>query len=263
MIDVVYYGVYFHTDKQTVRLPMNPNEITVSFPGDNTQYNLIDLGEVVIPRNPKLATVEFNSFFPRNSFMSGTVSDAWYKPEFYVNFFTMLQRKKAIFQLIINRFDGDKVMFDTTMKAVVSDFEITDKGGESGDVYFRLSVQEYRNTEPQKVEKISEEGDTTYLAQTKQREIGESELVVGDMVTVSGPAFETDDQLATALRLTKKYLSEAKGIVQRVLPPSAQPAFNRVYVSGLGWVQKTDCIKGNADNSVQRMQQMGIINANS
>ena len=249
------FGVYFTTDKQTVRLPVNPSEITVSYPGDNTQYNLIDLGEAVIPRNPKLATVTLDSFFPRNAFVSGTVSDAWYKPEFYVNFFTMLMRKKAIFQLIINRYDGPNVMFDSSFEAVVSDFEITDKGGEAGDVYFKLSVQEYRNTEPQTVEKIKEEDDTTYLAQTKQREIGASEFVPGDMVVVTGPVFLSDDMLTSALKFTKKYLTKAKGVVQRVLPPSAQPEFNKLYITGMGWVNKTDCIKGNADNTVQRLQQ--------
>lgn len=252
------FGIYFHTSKQTVRLPMNPSELTIRYDGDNTNYNLISLGEVVIPRNAKLATVEMSSFFPRNAFMAGTASDSWYKPEFYVDFFRMLQRNKVVFLFIVNRYDDMKPVFDTSFKAVVSSFEITDRGGESGDIYFNLSIQEYRNTEPQSVEKayVNEENDTTYLAKTKQRDVDNAELIVGDMVTVSGPAFETDDQLTTALAMTKKILTKANGVVQRVLPPSAQPAMSRVLVDGIGWVDKADCVKSNVQNTEIRMNQI-------
>ena len=250
------FGIYFDSGKQKVRLPVNPSELTVQYEGDNTNYNLVSLGEVVIPRNPKLPIVSIDSFFPRNSYITGTVSDKWYKPEFYVEFFTKLLRQKSIFRFIINRYDGNEVMFDTNFKAVLSGFEITDKGGESGDIYFKLSVQEYRNTEPQSVEMIGEdtEKSVTYLAQTKQREISNDEIVVGDMVTVSGPVYETDDQSAVDYATSRRHVTNLKSVITRVLPPSLIPAYNRVYISGVGWVQKSDCVKGNIDNTQQRLQ---------
>lgn len=253
-----YFGIYFHTSKQTVRLPMNPNELTIRYDGDNTTYNLISLGEAVIPRNPKLATVDISSFFPRNSYMAGTSTDAWYKPEFYVDFFRMLQRNKVVFQFIVNRYDVDEPTFDTSFKAVIASFEITDRGGESGDVYFTISVQEYRNTEPQSVEKadVDTENDTTYLVKTKQREVDNSEIVVGDMVTVSGPSYETDSQLSSAISMTKSYVTRVTGKVTRVLPPSAQPELSRVLVSGVGWVNKADCVKSNIQNTAIRLNQV-------
>lgn len=255
------FGVYFNTTnsngalKQSIQLPMNPQEITVSYAGDNTTYNLISLGEVIIPRNPKLATVELSSFFPRNSFIDGTVSDAWYKPEFYVEFFTQLQKRKTIFDFIINRYDSEEHMFDTSFKAVLNDFEITDKGGESGDVYFKITVSEYRDTAPKQVELITEDeqSDTTYLAQIKQREIANDEIVAGDMVSVSGPVYETDDAPIAAYSTSRRVVSDFRAVVQRVLPPSLIPEYNRVYITGLGWVQKTDCVKGNYNNTIQRL----------
>jgi hypothetical protein len=258
MSDFSFYGIYFQTSKQTVRLPMNPNELSVRYDGDNTTYNLISLGEAVIPRLPKLATVDISSFFPRNSYITGTSSDSWYKPEFYVDFFRMLQRNKVVFQFIINRYDVDEPTFDTSFKAVVSSFEITDRGGEAGDLYYTLSVQEYRNTEPQSVEKshVDEANDTTYLVKTKQREVDNSELVVGDIVSVSGPAFETDDQLTSALAMTKRILTRANGVVMRVLPPSAQPELSRVLVDGIGWVNRADCTKANVQNTEVRLNQL-------
>lgn len=247
------FGVYFNTSKQSVQLPMNPQEITVAYAGDNTTYNLISLGEVIIPRNPKLATVELSSFFPRNSFIDGTVSNSWYKPEFYVEFFTQLQKRKTIFDFIVNRYDVNEHMFDTSFKAVLNDFEITDKGGESGDIYFKITLSEYRDTTPQQVELISEQDDVTYLAQIKQREVANDEIVVGDAVTVSGPVYETDDEQIRDYATARRIVTDFRAVVQRVLPPNMTPAFNRVYIAGLGWVQKTDCIKGNYNNTIQRL----------
>ena len=156
----------------------------------------------------------------------------------------------------MNRYDGDEAMFDTNFNAVISSFEISDRGGESGDIYFKIVVQEYRNTEPQSVEMISEDkvNSVTYLAQTKQRETSNNEIVVGDMVTVSGPVYETDDQSATLYASSRKYVTNMKAIVTRVLPPSLIPEFNRLYIAGVGWVQKTDCVKGNLNNTAQRLQ---------
>ena len=251
------YGIYFQTDRQNVRLPVNPSEVSVKYDGDSTSYNLIDLGEVIIPRNPKLATVEINSFFPRNSFLAGTAMDSWYQPAFYVEFFQMLQRKKTVFQFIINRFDGDSLdgLFDSSFKAIITSFEVTDKGGESGDVYFSLTVSEYRNTEPQKVEVISIDinNDVTYLAQTKQREVPNDEIVVGDPVTVTGPVYQTDDEDETAYQTSRRAVTNYAAKVGRVLPPSLTPQLNRIYLVGLGWVQRTDCIKGNVNNTIQRV----------
>jgi hypothetical protein len=211
---------------------------------------MIDKGEVIIPRNTKLATVEISSFFPRNSYMSGTVSDSWYTPEGYVKFFQALLKEKIVFQFIINRWDCQEEMFDTNFDAIITSFKITDKGGESGDVYYSITVSEYRNTKPQETEIISEdaENDTTYIAINDIRDVPHDEIVVGDMVTVSGPCFESDDQESWESAQLESDLCNVRGYVGRILPPSMVPGFDRVYLSGIGWVRKADCVKNTTDD---------------
>lgn len=263
MIQYQRYGIYIKTDKQSIQFPVNPQELSVTYGGDNTNYNLIGKGEVIIPRRPKLATVEISSFFPRNAYMVGTVADSWYKPEDYVRFIKTLQERRQVFQFIVNRWDSESPMFDSSFNAVVQDFTITDKGGESGDVYFTLTVSEYRDTTPQRVEKVSEDvaADTTTLTVVDIRTVPNDEIVVGDMVTVSGPVYERDDQLEQAIDMTKSVASNVVGTVGRVLPPSLVPGMNRVYVTGIGWVAKTDCVKGNARNNANKAQLIGGYNA--
>lgn len=263
MIQYQRYGIYIKTDKQSIQFPVNPQELSVTYGGDNTNYNLIGKGEVIIPRRPKLATVEISSFFPRNSYMVGTVADSWYKPEDYVRFIKTLQERRQVFQFVINRWDAESPMFDSNFNAVVQDFTITDRGGESGDVYFTLTVSEYRDTTPQRVEKVSEDvaANTTTLTVVDIRSVPNDEIVVGDMVTVSGPVYERDDQLEQAIDMTRSVASNVVGTVGRVLPPSLVPGMNRVYVTGIGWVAKTDCVKGNVRNNANRAQLIGGYNA--
>lgn len=257
------FGIYLKTDRQTIQLPVNPQELSVTYGADNTNYNLIGKGEVVVPRHPKLATLEISSFFPRNAYMAGTTSDSWYKPEDYVRFIQTLQARRTVFQCVVNRWDSDNPMFDTNIMAVVQDFTITDRGGESGDIYYTLSITEYRDTKAQRVEKVSEdvEADVTKLTVVDIRSVPQDEIVVGDMVTVSGPVFEYDDQPETALAQTKSYVANVMGVVGRVLPPSLLPVQNRVYLANVGWVRKTDCVKGNARNLANKAQIIGGHNA--
>lgn len=257
------YGVYIKTDRQEIQFPVNPQELSVSYGGDNTNYNVIGKGEIIIPRRPKLATVEVSSFFPRNSYIAGTVSDTWYRPEDYVHFIKTLQERRQVFRFIVNRWDADSPMFDSTFDAVVQDFTVTDRGGESGDIYFTLTVSEYRDTIPQRVEKVSENiaSDTTTLTVVDIRSVPQDEIVVGDAVTVSGPVFETDDQPEIVINRTKSMAANVMGIVGRVLPPSLLSVENRVYINGLGWVRKTDCVKGNARNTANKAMLVGNGNA--
>lgn len=257
------FGIYIKTDKQTIQLPVNPQELSVTYGGDNTNYNVIGKGEIVIPRRPKLATVEISSFFPRNSYIVGTVSDTWYKPEDYVRFVKTLQERRQIFRFIVNRWDAGVPMFDSSFDAVVQDFTVTDKGGESGDVYFTLTVSEYRDTTPQRVEVVSEDlaADKTTLTVVDLRTVPQDEIVVGDAVTVSGPIFETDDQPEIMVDKTKSVVANVTGIVGRILPPSLLPEQNRVYIPGIGWARKADCMKGNARNTANKAQLLGGFNA--
>lgn len=254
MIQFQRFGIYFNQ----IKLPVNPSELTVSYEGESTTYNMIDRGDVIIPRNTKLATVEISSFFPRNSYISGVVQDSWYTPEGYVRFFSTLLKEKIVFQFIINRWDCNEEMFDTSFDAIITSFKVTDKGGESGDIYYTLSISEYRNTKPQEVEKISEdaETDTTYLTITDLREVPHDEIVVGDWVTVSGPCYENDDQSGADIAMTDSILTNVRGIVGRVLPPSLLPERNRVFINGTGWVDRVNCIKEGTNDDGSRFNSI-------
>ena len=101
------YRIWFGTwksgdsfDLELIELPVNPSDVTITYPGNPTNYDVEGVGDVVIPRIPKLANVTFESFFPRERiFITGTNSTSWHTPEWYVNYFRSLQKKKEPFEL--------------------------------------------------------------------------------------------------------------------------------------------------------------------
>ena len=252
------YGVWFLVDDKPLQLPVNPTELTIENPGEISTYNVIGIGETVIPRLPKLRKISLDSFFPKTGVYQTMVQEsAWYEPEYYVDFFRRLQTTKAVFKIIVERASGFDPMFDTNMSAIIEDFSYTDKGGEPGDVYYHLSVSEWKDMSPEKFE-IKKEGvvgvsgetvKPTELVITPQRAIPDVPLTVGQTVTITGNVYETEETTAEMWMKSKRTLTQVSGIVSRVLPPAASGPATRVLISGIGWVEKADCVTANGKNA--------------
>jgi hypothetical protein len=263
------YRIWFKVDGfEEIELPVNPQEVAISYPANPTNYDVEGLGDIVIPRIPKLATMSFESFFPRQMLYQSVVnSDKWYTPEWYVTFFRKLQRDRTPFELTIvrgsdnlreydqygNSYLNKTDYFDTVFpKAVVLDLTFTDKGGEPGDVYYSMMISEYRDASPQKMAELASEeydNDGNVLSQKMvmavNRPAQTGAIVTNTPIQVNGEVYETPDQTQTDWRdnvrkVTNK-INQVDRIVSRVLPPSVSGQLHSIYISGLGWVDKASC----------------------
>lgn len=283
------YRIWFDVEGYgTLALPVNPQEVTVTYPGDSTSYDVEGVGEVIIPKLPKLATVTFESFFPRERiFQSMINSDSWYKPEWYVKFFRSIQKSKKPFGLTIARgndtiyeqdtdgtrltweFDGQEeivedqtVYHDTVFKtAVLLDLSFTDKGGEPGDVYYTMSISEYRDASPKRLlELIEEETDDTTISElsdeeaiegqkvvsrtytiVKQRDEQKGVITAGTRVEASGNLYDRAESTTAEWRKVKAKANQVDRLVKRILPPNVSNLMHSVYIDELGWINKADC----------------------
>ena len=59
--------IYLKFGSQKVLLPVNPEEISISYPTDNKDYDVIGTGQVVVQRKPALQEVSWEGFFPASS----------------------------------------------------------------------------------------------------------------------------------------------------------------------------------------------------
>ena len=247
-----------------VQLPVNPQEVTVMYPGDSAQYDVEGIGEIIIPKRPKLATFSFDSFFPREHVFTTLPNniDGWYTPEWYIEFFRTLQKNRVIFQVTIVRGTdylsyvddvfGEKQTltteyYDTVIDhAVLLDFSISDKGGEPGDIYYNMTFSEYRDASPETLSEI--EGQTEVdgkvierrLILSKNRPQQNGAITSGRTVTLFGKVY-TEEELEELWEKTKQIVFATEAVVTRVLPPPFSQGLHSVFFSGIGWVNSASC----------------------
>lgn len=262
------YRIWFTVPNYcNVQLPVNPQEVTVTYPGDSANYDVEGIGEIIIPKRPKLATFTLDSFFPREHVFTTLPNnmDGWYSPEWYVQFFRTLQQKRVVFQVTIVRgsdyltytdevFEEEQTLeteyFDTIIdSAVILDFSITDKGGEPGDTYFSMTFSEYRDASPSTLAEIEsqkiEDGKVVEqkLVLSKNRPQQNGAIVSGRKVTLFGKVY-TEEELEELWEKTKQIIFASEEIVTRVLPPPFSQGLHNVFFSGIGWVNSTSCSLG-------------------
>lgn len=131
-------------------LPVNPEEISISYPTNNKDYDVIGTGQVVVPRKPALKEVSWEGFFP-SSRSDPYVNSSSDDPEDYIKRIESAMKLKQKIRLIITR---DR-LYDTNMRCIVSEFETTDKGGEPRDIYYSITFREYRDYSPRTVSIIT------------------------------------------------------------------------------------------------------------
>lgn len=139
-------SIYLVFSGKKIKIPVNPEEIEIKYPTDHKTYDVIGVGEIVVPRKPSLKEISWESFFPGDR-SAVYVNSGAKVPSYYMKSLESALKKKRVGRLIITR----SGVYDTNMKCIVSNFEIKDKGGEPKDIYYSLELKEYRSYAPKVV----------------------------------------------------------------------------------------------------------------
>lgn len=185
------YSIYLSQGSTTVKLPVNPPEYTISNPSDNLNYNVLGVGQMVVPRIPGQMIISWESFFPASDQETAYLTVGTLRqPEYYLNALKRMQESRSPLRLIINRYDeSGGGIFDTNIKCIIRRFDQTERGGETGDFYYSIELEEYRDANPDIVNVAlpSTVGVPVVNATTvPQREVPRTQIVVGDTVIANG-----------------------------------------------------------------------------
>lgn len=148
------FGLFFTRDGVVIRLPVNPAKLPVVRDNDNRDYNVLGIGPIMVPRIPKLRVVTISSFFPGRVFSGVLTSGGFKPPEFYIDFFESAMNDKVPILYTPVRYyeDGEPFMTgDSGFQVLVTQFNTEERGGETGDFYYDLTLTEYRDYSPQTV----------------------------------------------------------------------------------------------------------------
>lgn len=242
------YGVFFQKDNLITRIPVNPSELTITLDGNNDTYNVIGIGEIVIPRDRLLRRVSWSSFLPSTQNFVGIVTEGSFRDaEYYINLWNSYLESKEPFRFIMTRYLVDGTLIkDENFQVVIDSLVFREVGAETGDFYYDINLVEWRPYYPTVVQLV-ERSDITNTDNTvvsasaeEQREIPNSELCVGDNVTVNGTYYYTsygDGPTGSANNLQ----TTITRIVDEGIAKTNQKW--RYHVGSYGWVDETQLMK--------------------
>ena len=165
------FGLFFTRDGTVIRLPVNPEKLPVARDTENGDYNVLGIGQIMVPRTPSLKEVTISSFFPGRPFSGVLTSGGFQPPEFYIQFFEAAMNDKA-----------------PILYTPVRYYE----NGETGEFYYDLTLTEYRDYTPGAIQVQSRGGGTPAVATTEpSRDIPQGQLVVGTTCIANGPYYYT------------------------------------------------------------------------
>lgn len=189
------YSIFIQRGTAKVRLPVNPAKLPVSKEADNGEYNVLGIGPIMVPRTPKLREVTISSWFPGRPLYGTQLWDGFHAPEYYINFFQSAMDERAVVEYIPVRSYENGEPFATTLSgfsALVTQFNTEERGGETGDFYYDLTLTEYRDYTPGVIQVQPQGGGTPAVATTEpSRDIPQGQLVVGTTCIANGPYYYT------------------------------------------------------------------------
>lgn len=149
------YAVFFDKDKITYRLPVNPEEMEVTSNQATEKYNILKLGEVIVPTHNELKTYTFETEFPHKASHYVTSIKDFKGPDFWINLFETWRNKKEPIRFIAT----NQITKDINTLVLIESYVITEKAGEEGDKYISFNLVEYKEF-TKRVAKITVVKDT-------------------------------------------------------------------------------------------------------
>lgn len=110
-------------------LQINPESMKKNIPSGIKTTEVLGIGEIAVPVTPGLAEIQISSFFWQQRSVSPV--------KLYVNWLLEWQKSKKPAKLITT-------LLPYTMQVVCESFDYESRAGEESDVYYNLSLKEYR-----------------------------------------------------------------------------------------------------------------------
>jgi len=168
------YKLYFSRDSTVLALPVNPEKLPETISADNGKYNVLGLGPIMQPRTPDLRTVSISGLLPGRPLPGQT--GVHLAPAVYMDFFiTAMEKKLPIVYTPVRFYENGLPFLGPSLgfPCLVTSFKTEERGGETGDFYFDMSISEYRDFSPQRAV-VQGEGQTGTFTPASAEDASES-----------------------------------------------------------------------------------------
>ena len=138
------YGMTLIAGGREIDIPVLPEKLKVTSPGNNDTATVLVLGDVLILREKGLRTVAWDSFFPVNDapFVTGRITDP-------VEIVKAIQKARDSLDPV--RFLITGTDLDINVRMGVETFDYEERAGELGDFYYSIKLSEWKDYSPRRI----------------------------------------------------------------------------------------------------------------
>lgn len=134
------YAIFFDYDNNTYRLPVNPEEIETNTVQANQKYEILKLGQIVIPTHMDLIEYSFEVELPHEQLHYVETSNSFKDADYYLRLLNKWRKELKPVRFIASNGIGD----DINTLVLIEELSIVEKAGEEGDKYISFNLLEYR-----------------------------------------------------------------------------------------------------------------------
>lgn len=138
------YGMTLIAGGREIDIPVLPEKLKVTSPGNNDTATVLVLGDILILRKKGLRTVAWDSFFPVNDapFVTGRITDP-------VEIVKAIQKARDSLDPVHFLITGTDL--DINVRMGVETFDYEERAGELGDFYYSIKLSEWKDYSPRRI----------------------------------------------------------------------------------------------------------------
>lgn len=160
----------FNNGAERLQLPVNPESVRFTSTHGFEDVEVTQLGEYTVIGNEKLREFSISSFFPREYNASYCEYAGFLPPWEIVRQVERWQKsgRPARFTLT-GQIYGDDYFEIFNFPITIRSFSYEERAGHIGDLYFELSLKEYRFTEFRRISTVSQDGSAATVVDPSNR----------------------------------------------------------------------------------------------
>lgn len=135
--------ITYNSNKKRLQIPVLPEKIEISYPSKNDSVYIYGIGEVTIKKHPGAFVMKWNSFFPDKK-CQGCIKNPK-EPKSCVDFLKKVMDLETPAKII---FTGGPLRIS---KMCTIQFDCDEKAGDTGTVYYTVTVTEWKKTAVRKL----------------------------------------------------------------------------------------------------------------
>lgn len=224
-------GIFIEYDNTVVQIPVNPQKFSVKTEGNNQTEEIIALGEIIIPRQKKLSTINWECFFPYEDwFPAIRTKGSFESAKFYIDFINKIRDACKPCHLTVTGIDFDD-------DVVIQNFDYNHQAGDHEDTYYSIEFKRYQSYNISKIpkldalKKLKKPSDKEASPEPKQ-------ITIGCSVTLNGTVHY--DSYGSK---PGKTFTNYKGVVSLINKKGTHPYHITTPAGGwLGWVTKESVV---------------------